>query len=327
MSLARTSKILTIYPGVISRAVAALDESPDFRGMPDSFFRVVIRLIKKINIAMPTTPIIVPRKTLAAESGHSVETVGRALTWLDKHGFITRHQIAQPGLKGSRAPITPTPALLKALSFGQVEPRINNPQGNNRLGADTDGSRSLGLVNLQSLQETSPAAGSPAKAKSVVVGNFRLPADLSHLVVEQELEPTGLLSLMKLAKQAGQRLSDIVAVAKDWIAELKGREVYAYLLTLIKQGKDFRYLRAVAEDEAVMGAAARANEVRLAQKAIDWLGRVFATSDGAGTIAVEPGGWLRIRRPAVYGATQDSTRRIDVEFMQLVERGELRLMA
>ena len=102
----------TIYPVAIQRACAALDESPVFRDLPDGYFRVVLRIIKKINLAQLAAPIVASRTTLARESGRSVEAVGRAIAWLEERKLITRAQKAQPGLRGSCAPITPTRRLL-----------------------------------------------------------------------------------------------------------------------------------------------------------------------------------------------------------------------
>lgn len=332
----------TIYPVAIQRACAALDEAPVFKGLPDGYLRVVLRLIKKINLAQLTAPIVASRATLARESGRSVETVGRAIAWLEEHKLITRTQKAQPGLRGSSAPITPTRALLAALelrgisgSRGVFSPSSGGvfppqqpsgyPQATPGLAVKPDVSISLTPEGLQS-KETTSSAGSSANpqttAKTVVVGKYRLPIDLAPLVVKQGLAPTGLMSLMSIARKAGQRLSDVVQVARAWIVGLQGRQVYAYLLTLIRQGKDYRYIRSVQQDEAAMAAAARADAARLVVKANDWLNRKFVCATG-GFVTVEPGGWLLFRTPGPTGKLIESSRKLDIDFVRAVERGQV----
>lgn len=36
-----------VYPSLISRACAALDESPVFKDVPDGYLRVILRIVKK----------------------------------------------------------------------------------------------------------------------------------------------------------------------------------------------------------------------------------------------------------------------------------------
>ena len=332
----------TIYPVAIQRACAALDESPVFRDLPDGYFRVVLRLFMKINLAQLAAPFVASRTTLARESGRSVETVGRAIAWLEERKLITRAQKAQPGLRGSCAPITPTKRLLAALEFrggtgvrsdmkppntGDTTPKqppFGYPQDNAGLAVKSDGSISLPPEGLQS-KETTGVTGSPVKpqekAKTVVVGKFRLPADLAPLVVDQGLAPTGLLSLMAIARKAGQRLSDVVAVAKNWLIGLQGRQLYAYLLTLIRQGKDFRYIRAVEADAAAMRAKVANDEQRVKAKSIDWIGRRFVCVDRS-VVTVEAGGWLRFQAPDRLGRVIESSRKLDIAFVNAVERGQ-----
>lgn len=80
----------------------------------------MLRLVKKINLVKPGSPIFARRETLAREAGKSVETVGRALRWLENAGLIQREQEeARPGLRGSEAHIYPTDRLIQALGIGE----------------------------------------------------------------------------------------------------------------------------------------------------------------------------------------------------------------
>ena len=100
-----------VYPSLISRACATLDESPMFKDAPDGYLRVILRIIKKINLKRLSAPILASRATLAEESGKSVETVHRVVRWLEEHGLVRREQRARPELRGSSSPLIPTAQL------------------------------------------------------------------------------------------------------------------------------------------------------------------------------------------------------------------------
>ena len=118
---------VVVYPGAISRACAALDESPMFESMPDGYIRVVIRIIKKINLSRLSSPITASRETLAREAKKSLETVHRAVRWLESHALIQRDQKARAGLRGSSSPILPTQKLLDALLLTAEHMALQDP--------------------------------------------------------------------------------------------------------------------------------------------------------------------------------------------------------
>lgn len=119
---------------------------------------------------------------------------------------------------------------------------------------------------IQPLKEEQPVAcdGPVDKAKSetpppktsVRFGKFAIPMDLAWLVEDKGMNPTGVLSLMKMASSVGQRLSDIVSQTTAPLKKLYGRGLYAYLRSLAKTDKDWAYL-ARKEREAEEDAAAK----------------------------------------------------------------------
>ena len=109
-----------VYPSLISRACAALDESPVFKDVPDGYLRVILRIVKKINLKRLNSPILASRATLAEESGKSVETVHRVVRWLEERGLVEREQRARQALRGSSSPLVPTQQLLDALLLSAV---------------------------------------------------------------------------------------------------------------------------------------------------------------------------------------------------------------
>lgn len=252
------------YPGAISRACAALDEIAEFRAMPDGYLRVLIRIIKKINLATFSAPIRASRTTLANESGKSIETVGRVIRWLEDKELIQRQQKARPGLRGSESPIIPTAKLLRALQITGEQARDKT----NALPVSADGSKSVPRKQSFGKQHAERAPFSRIDGKT-------LPTELVGLC-EQGMKATGVLALMGEAKKAGKRLSDVVTATKQYIANLQGRELYGYLKVLIAKDKD--YSRQISETTKSRIAEQQRNY--LADKAEAMHGRKYQTSDG-----------------------------------------------
>lgn len=118
-----TSVAPVLYPSLIHRACSLLDEWDLLREQPDCFLRVIFRIVKKVNLKRPTAAVFAKRATLASESGQSVQTVNRAIKWLEAEGFITRTKKAHRGLRGSSSPLVPTPKFLKLLMLDPVSIR------------------------------------------------------------------------------------------------------------------------------------------------------------------------------------------------------------
>ena len=297
-----------VYPSLISRACAALDESPVFKDVPDGYLRVILRIVKKINLKRLNSPILASRATLAEESGKSVETVHRVVRWLEERGLVEREQRARQALRGSSSPLVPTQQLLDALLLSAVA----------RASVD----------EAHSAKGTRPAAGEPAAVanKSSArpanqetpferVGKVLLPRDLAWLVKEQGMNCSGVLHLMKLAGQAKQRLSTVVAATRKYLESLQGRELYAYLRALLGKGKDFGF-RATEETR---GAAETQEREYLKQKAQDLVGRTFQNQDQTLVVTVDDSGVLIEVRNG-----QRAARPFCRSFVEAIEAGRLR---
>lgn len=306
------------YPMAILRGVAALDESDHFRDMPDGFLRVVFRLLKKINLANPLSPITARRETLAREAGRSVETVGRALRWLEDAGLIQREKKAAPGLKGSKSLIHPTQRLIDALGFAWTY-----PQNGATPPAQIDASVSAPLKHSL----TKPSCGDPAKPATqnpglsqatVRVQGRAIPADLAWMA-RQGLSVIGILTLMKLASQSGKRLSDVVAVTRGYLDRLRGKALFAYIRKLLQQDKDYAWLARRRQDEAAQGMIEQQAHELVERKAVEWIGRRFHRKDGA-VIEIEAGGRFR-----VTAGREVRVGRIDLALVEAVQDGRLRI--
>jgi len=291
------------YPGAISRACAALDEIAEFRAMPDGYLRVLIRIVKKINLATFSAPIRASRTTLATESGKSVETVGRVIRWLEDAELIQRQQKARPGLRGSESPIIPTKKLLTALQL-TGQPVVDKPTP---LPVRADGSKSL--------PQSSPIGKQPGEPGPFVrIEGKTVPTDLVQLC-QQGIQATGVLALMREAKTAGKRLSDVVQATQKYLVGLEGRALYAYIRKLI--GKDRDYGRQVSE-EAKAQQADQAR-TRLQEKAEALLGRKFQNAAGTMQIEVVSNGFL-----AINDRGRGYSCKLDEAFLDALESGRVR---
>lgn len=308
-----------IYPAAIARACSALDESEILRDMPDGFFRVLVRIVKKINLARLDAPIVASRGTLAAESGKSIETVGRAVKWLEDHGLVQRSQKARAGLRGSSSPLVPTPALLDALLLTNAPPSprekesaarahatgVSYPQASALIPVNPDASISGGVHN--SLSENN------RNGLFVKMENKTIPADLAWLV-HKGMRATGVLALMKQAKEMKQRLSDVVAVAKKYIAPLPVAAMFGYLKAMLGQNKDYSSVHHTEVTKAT-------NEAKLKYLAIKseaLQGRQFTTRKGDVLVVVEESGLLTEIRNGIRVC-----RRMDQNFLDAIEAARL----
>lgn len=104
-----------LYPSLIHRACSIVDEWDVLKNQPDCFFRVILRIVKKVNIAQPKSAVFAKRATLALEAGQSVQTVNRTIKWLETEGLITRQKKAHQGLRGSSSPLVLSDQFLHLL--------------------------------------------------------------------------------------------------------------------------------------------------------------------------------------------------------------------
>lgn len=258
----------TIYPSGIARAVTSMDELPVFKELPDGFLRVVVRIVKKINLRAPRSAIVASRSTLATEACKSVETVHRAIRWLEEHGLIERDQKARAGYRGSSSPLVPTQKLLEAL--------LLTPEAE---------------AQIKKAKHVAPASVTPAR-ECVRVAGFTLPSDLAWIAQQGGLSASAVLLLMRIAKQSQQRLSDVVAATRQYLEPLKGRSLFSYLRKLLLKGQDFTWK---ANEQKEQHVETQMQE-HLAQKAQDMVGQKFQNRDGSLQLEVDASGMLRETR-------------------------------
>lgn len=285
----KMNTIPVIYPSAIARAVCALDELPAFRDMPDGYLRVLIRIIKKLNVRKPLSAVVAARTTIARESGKSVETVQRVVRWMEEQGMIERTQKARQGLRGSSSPITPKLKLLECL------------------GLTDDSGKPLNSNNLRGLRgaqtpanNDEPSAMTPDRGRGqefVRISGKAIPSDLAWLSLKQGLSATAILKLMSVSMMvAKQPLSKVVAATSVYLQGLRGGALFAYILKLLSSGRDFAW----KTEEAQLRHIAEQQRQRIADKAAELAGQRFVSrKDTSTTYEVLETGYLRVFRAGV----------------------------
>lgn len=296
----------TSYPYMIARACSALEEAQIFQDLPDGYFRIIFRIIKKINVASPFSKIVATRTTLSKESGKSIETVQRAIKWLEARGLIEeREQKANVGLRGSRSPLTPTRKFLDALGLLEA-PRARQKT---QRGMDEHPTAS---------EASAPEQAKPQRSTSsqhlVRIGKIALPADLAWLCTSNGMPATGVLKLMTLAKASQQRLSTVVGATRKYLEGLQGRELFAYINALLSKGKDFSYVAKISE----ISEKSEQERQYLKEKAEMLEGRAFSTADGERTLRVEGGVLVEVKNGTRV------IRMMSLKFLEAIEAGRLR---
>ena len=273
------------YPYAIFRACSELPYLSPFAAMPDGFLKVVLKIVQKINLRNPFSEIFASRQTLADEAGKSLDTVHRSIQWLEQHNLLERERKARAGLRGSRSPLVPTKSLL--LSLGLVDER-GTPVETKKTG-HSHAPNNTGRASPDRLTyKVNPALNSTTQSKEeggfTRVGAVYLPTDLIWLC-GNGLSPFAVLGLMKRARAASQRLSDVVQAARKYLDNLKANQLYAYLQTLVTSGRDFSasYREEERKDEE------KREKSYLLEKAEIYEGRKFTSRKTGKVYLVESG--------------------------------------
>lgn len=298
----------TNFPYLIARACTALPHIPAFHDLPDGYLRIVLRIVQKINIKCPYTGIFASRATIANEAGKSTDTVHRAVKWLEDKGFIERERKAFFGNRGSTSAITPTRDLLdvlglldadgKPLAEKQITPNVKTPQRN----SSTTSAEGDGVTHA-----------SQGRAGFVKVGKVLLPKDLAWLC-DLGVSSFGVLALMKAAKEAKQRLSDVMATARKYVEGLPAREIFAYVRKLISSGRDFGYI------------AKKSEEIQQNEKTSEFLAEKLKDMEGLRLVSRKNGREFVIEGGVLYEVMTKGQRTVHIfsqAFMDAIHEGRL----
>ena len=298
----------TNFPYLITRACTALPHTSAFHAMPDGFLRIVLRIVQKIDLKSPYTGIFASRATIAEESGKSIDSVHRAVKWLEGNGFIERERRAFFGNRGSTSPITPTRSFLLALNLVDQE-------GKPIASAQDRTGHPLRTKQVEPPKSPSSPAESTKAGRSafVKVGNALLPKELAWLC-EKGVSAFGVLALMRAAKDAQQRLSDIMLTARKYVEELPAREIFAYLRKLIGSGRDFGY------------SARKSEEIEKTTKISEFLANKLEAMEGRHYIGRKNNRTFCVEGGVLYEVQPNGTRLVHIiseAFVEAIHNGRI----
>ncbi|AEI83201.1 replication initiation protein RepA (plasmid) [Cupriavidus necator N-1] len=272
-------------PERILRAIALVYESDGLRTLHITNRQVLATLVRfALNQKDPSALAFIKKATIAQHLGISEATVYRALGALENAGLIererqrrTRAQLEVVGRIGFSA------KLLRCIGIAspQFQSTVHVP-------ARSDESRtSACLASVSGVNKTmqSSTKKHPGSGSSLRIDGRAVPMDLAPLVRDQSLKMSALFLLMRLARTAGHRLSDVVSAAGNALGPLRGRELFAYLKSLLERPVDYGHVvrtRKLREDDE-RAAEARATQERqqIAELVERYRGKRVSAPDGS----------------------------------------------
>lgn len=174
-------------------------------------------------------------------------------------------------------------------------------------------------VNLPP-QQSSSKKQSPGARPFIRVQGKAVPSELAWLVTQNNLSLSGLFHLMKRAKLAGHRLSDVVQVVQDTLSKLTGRELFAYLVALLAKRTDFTFVARQRTKEVQTAREAAQNEAarlsRVAELVSALRGVSVVRNDGT-VLSVDEVSVLVIRRD---GTSSSATHQRALDSLEEIAR-------
>ncbi len=278
-----------VLPWVIANSIVRIYEDKFFSNLHFSTKQVLSTLIRfGLNIENTRQSIFIKKSTIAHLMEVNEATVYRALSKLEEAKLIER-EVQNKTSSNFKVigKIKITSIALKAFGIEEYLERRKAKLQENAVKISESKKANADLAQMQdknitpSLQSLQKQSGQNLFKE---IQGRKIPQDLAWLVEANELKISGLLRLMKVAREKGKRLSDIVAVCKDALRKITGRELYAYLCTLIATECDFAYARGKQEEEKAeqqSAAEARAEAKQLIDVAeISLHGKKFRLDSG-----------------------------------------------
>ncbi|WP_205182591.1 hypothetical protein [Burkholderia sp. LMG 13014] len=305
---------LSPLPGKIANALVRVYEGLHEFNLVENQRKVFACLIRfGVNLNHPEANIFIKKSTIASKLNINEATVYRSLTALQASGLIERDAQKREGRNIKTIGyirLTRLALNMLGLSRGSTTPAVR-PNGESHATQPSQGLQEAvaaagkGVINLAPVQDVNNAPkqsyskNQPRRGLFEKIGNRTVPGDLAWLHTDNALSLSGLFKLMRIAKQKGARLSDVVMYSRHALSSLKGRELYAYLTTLIGLPVDHAW-RAKEQSEQLEAAAAQAAEKRRDEEQIEEIDRL------AGQSFVAPGGQLwTVEEGSFYVQSQD----------------------
>lgn len=275
-----TKAVVAFLPSKIANAIVRVYE--DLPGLTHTQRQVLACLMRfGVKKDRADDAIYVKKITIARHLGVSEATIYRCLAALERASWIERlERLQSMATLKVIGKIRLSRRAIFALGLDAVSGRQACADSANEANVDLASMRDVNPRAIQSSLKRQPASG----GSFVRIQGKGVPDDLAWLVTENALQLPALFLLMRIAREAKQRLSDVVAAARHALSELRGRSLFCYVRALIQKPIDYSYIlaRQQAKADAVDTAdrARAAAELRLAELLSRLRGRRHVLENG-----------------------------------------------
>lgn len=305
-------------PWVILQAV---HRASRLDGVPARARAVLAALARTVDAKKPYGEIYARRTLLSERAMQSERTFYRSLTDLEAAGLIDRRpqrRYVDHGLFGrAYLHLTERAAVLLGLVADPAEEAAKNA-------AEGFGQRSDNVADGANTKDLIPTAfqeRQPGRAVDKATQPNQPPADL------QRLRALGfgdflIFRLMREAREAGKRLSEVVEVC--WASLRKATHPINYLRALLATPTDFGHqLRTrLAEQQAAQAATEEHQRAAAAVRALD--GQTFVDASGETQYAVGEGGTMLTVYRFDEGSPRQAAGDWAIGFMRALKRGQIK---
>lgn len=241
------------FPPAIQRALARISGRvgglANLRKGPRA---LLAELVRCASSRRPNDPIRVRNLTLAMALECSERTIARLKAELEASGWLRRQQVITRRAGAQVSDIWLTDMAIDALGLAEPDQTSAGKVGQEGARSCLQRQPSVASAYVDSLQSSSkrqpaglseePSHREPAPTSMPEAGsNNGIPEDLK-LLAHKGVSKPGIWRLMALATKAGTRLGQVVCVARNGIE--KARHPYAYVLRLLRLGRDWGELEA-----------------------------------------------------------------------------------
>jgi DNA-binding MarR family transcriptional regulator len=245
-------------PKAIQRACMLVETHPTFNGITKGARRVLKAVVSYAEKTDGCCPIETRLKDIAKAAGVNRKTVTRAMHTFNEAGWLEEKSHG----RGERGKFADTILILTAeLCWLVGLPTPDRDDRETRLSRDLIKGLSFEKEYRDLQREKREAEPTPPPVV--------LPPELEQASAEFDIKDTGICKLRGMATDAGHRLEDIVACARERLLAMqaKGGRVFRYLETMIGKNSDYAARAAKIERREAIIAEATQHTDRAAKYA------------------------------------------------------------
>ena len=248
-------------PGKIANALVLVYEGLKETNLSESHRRVLACLIRfGVNLNDPSRSIFIKKSSIALKIGVNEATVYRGLSALETAGIIERDDQGRKGraVKAIATIRLTASALVRFGFFAAPRQSTGDPLAQSQQDGDL-----APVQDVNNAPKQSSLKKQPTREPFCKIDGKTVPSDLAWLHAQNGLSLSGIFKLMVNAKKAGTKLSHVVAHCAQSLTALSGRELFAYLSSVIAQPIDFERIAHAKREQALAREEARAESERL----------------------------------------------------------------